>query len=589
MSVNLTDAEEIINLKKPLTTNWVRSTLINNEDKYTDKTEYKLVTVSWNVNSKYSTDSLSKLFYLDEEEADIYVIGLQEIDMTAKAMIKEETEASRDWNNIISKTFSKTNEKYYFLFSKQLVGIYIIVIIKTKHMKKVKDLKIQNAHVGVGGYVGNKGAIGCRFKFYDTSMCFLSMHLVPGQNAYQKRNQNLSDIFDLIKFENYPLNKHDIFVIIGDLNYRLNLTHEETISLIEKSNFEEMLKYDQLTLQKKESNILENFIEGNIHWKPTYKFDKISGEYDTERIPAFTDRILFYNNNSIENVKYEAFHEYMSSDHKPISAVFKIWNKQINKSKLIEEESRLIKKFNLIENYLKPQIKLSSTEVSFGSIILKNIGKIPVNFSFIPKIDEIEITRPWCSIEPIEGFLDIENEIEIQFTCKINSNVSNLLIQKKEKLEDILVLKVENAGDYFIIVDGKFIPSCFGSSIEYLCKLGNNSVIQNQIAKEEERSNVPKELISLIEKIKTSNISDLFIEGKESTTSEINDIKNLLDNGKDLKHWKGSINSLFDCLIQFLDSLGNQISNQKNIEIKPSFLFIIEFCINDTRRSRYGN
>ena len=41
-----------------------------------------------------------------------------EIDMTAKAMIKEETEASTDWNNIISKTFSNTKEKYYFVREK---------------------------------------------------------------------------------------------------------------------------------------------------------------------------------------------------------------------------------------------------------------------------------------------------------------------------------------------------------------------------------------------------------------------------------------------------------------------------------------
>jgi hypothetical protein len=96
--------------------------------------------------------------------------------MTARAMIKEETEISTEWNNIMSKEFSKTKEKYTFvrflffkkkLISKQLVGIYIIVVIKTQHVKKVQNLKTQIARlkililtlkdVGVGGYVGNKG------------------------------------------------------------------------------------------------------------------------------------------------------------------------------------------------------------------------------------------------------------------------------------------------------------------------------------------------------------------------------------------------------------------------------------------------
>ena len=47
MSLDDIEAEEdILSLKKPLTTNWVRSTLINNEKKYIDKKEYKLVTVN---------------------------------------------------------------------------------------------------------------------------------------------------------------------------------------------------------------------------------------------------------------------------------------------------------------------------------------------------------------------------------------------------------------------------------------------------------------------------------------------------------------------------------------------------------------
>jgi hypothetical protein len=35
--------------------------------------------------------------------------------MTARAMIKEETEVSTEWNNIMSKEFSKTKEKYTFV------------------------------------------------------------------------------------------------------------------------------------------------------------------------------------------------------------------------------------------------------------------------------------------------------------------------------------------------------------------------------------------------------------------------------------------------------------------------------------------
>ena len=81
--------------------------------------------------------------------------------------------------------------------------------VRRKKIKFKFKFSFKKKDVGVGGYVGNKGAVGCRFKFYDTTMCFICMHLVPGQNAFLKRNQNLSDIFDLIKFEKYPLKKHE--------------------------------------------------------------------------------------------------------------------------------------------------------------------------------------------------------------------------------------------------------------------------------------------------------------------------------------------------------------------------------------------
>jgi hypothetical protein len=184
------------------------------------------------------------------------------------------------------------------------------------------------------------------------------------------------------------------------------------------------------------------------------------------------------------------------------------------------EESKLIKKFNLIENYLKPQIKLSTTEVTFSNvkfnqkinktILLKNVGKIPFKFYFIPKIDEEEISKPWCKVDPVEGFVEENEEVEIKFTCKVDSMSSNAFIQKKERIDDILVLKIDNGGDYFISVSGNFIPSFLGNSIDHLCKIGNNSIIQNVVSLEENRFPIPKELISLIEKIKSLDVRHFF-------------------------------------------------------------------------------
>ena len=38
-------------------------------------------------------------------------------------------------------------------------------------------------------------------------------------------------------------------------------------------------------------------------------------------------------------------------------------------------------------------------------------------------------------------------------------------------LEDVLVLRVENAQDYYIHMKGNYIMSCFGQSLEHLIRM----------------------------------------------------------------------------------------------------------------------
>ena len=134
------------------------------------------------------------------------------------------------------------------------------------------------------------------------------------------------------------MNQYDLVIFSGDLNYRINMEKEEVKKLMNNKDFETLLEKDQLycALTKKEID-LDDFYEGRITFLPTYKFMDGTNEYDyAERVPGWTDRILYRANNLSDIIlcKYSSIHDVKTSDHKPVFAIFKInFNHEKNKKK----------------------------------------------------------------------------------------------------------------------------------------------------------------------------------------------------------------------------------------------------------------
>lgn len=78
---------------------------------------HSVVIGTWNVGSKLpssssSSLSLSSWLHTDEHEADVYAIGLQEVDMTAGALLREETDAGYSWTVLIETFFKSLKSTY---------------------------------------------------------------------------------------------------------------------------------------------------------------------------------------------------------------------------------------------------------------------------------------------------------------------------------------------------------------------------------------------------------------------------------------------------------------------------------------------
>lgn len=98
-----------------------------------------------------------------------------------------------------------------------------------------------------------------------------------------------------------------------------------------------LLENDQLRKQMKNKRAFNCFLEGDIRFMPSFKYDKNSDRFDTSkkaRSPAWTDRILFstfdvnitnkntsFNATDIVLKEYSCF-DCRHSDHRPVFATF---------------------------------------------------------------------------------------------------------------------------------------------------------------------------------------------------------------------------------------------------------------------------
>jgi len=80
---------------------------------------------------------------------------------------------------------------------------------------------------------------------------------------------------------------------MGDLNFRINLDYEE--AKVSSQNFSAddqkiLREKDQLNIAKVTEEVMIDVREGQLNFKPTYKYDENSDVYDTSkkmRAPAW--------------------------------------------------------------------------------------------------------------------------------------------------------------------------------------------------------------------------------------------------------------------------------------------------------------
>ncbi|GAB4841631.1 Type I inositol polyphosphate 5-phosphatase 4 [Ancistrocladus abbreviatus] len=85
---------------------------------------------------------------------------------------------------------------YCLVASKQMVGIFPTIWVRSDLRDDVRNLKVSCVGRGLMGYLGNKGSISISLSLHQTSFCFICSYLTSGQKEGDelRRNSNVMEI-----------------------------------------------------------------------------------------------------------------------------------------------------------------------------------------------------------------------------------------------------------------------------------------------------------------------------------------------------------------------------------------------------------
>lgn len=308
--------------------------------------------VTWNMNGKLACHELQKLLGGKGESFDFYVIGLQEV-------------PNLDAGSVILDALGRN---YSLIANSVMLSLQLFIFARNASKPFITEVRVDK--VGLGGLGGvvrrQKGAVAITLIYKGCSFLFIACHLSAHENNVLERNvqyqricqtifnkpktssfrQSPNQLMDLsgcrmqadddqdqsASLHSASLRQSDVVVWLGDLNYRIEGSRK-SVSLLIRQNLQKLLRAkDQLSREAEKGEIFHGFCEGPLSFRPTYKYDIGTDDYDTsakERVPSWTDRILYRVSTSATNIKvhvqdYDSIETVKASDHRPVKALLKI-------------------------------------------------------------------------------------------------------------------------------------------------------------------------------------------------------------------------------------------------------------------------
>lgn len=318
-------------------------------------------------------------------------------------------------------------------------------------------------------------------------------------------NSNLSVVSEAECASSPQGDPRTIIFFLGDLNYRVDKTHEEALEMIEKNDFAGLLAHDQLLKDTRDGRVLAGLNEYPINFPPTYKYvENTVSELDTLRTPSYTDRILSRAWGGCELVQkgYHSHMEYTVSDHKPVSAEFSLSLPLIDFDKRAQIVNNYLKSVGVQENLDRPAVTVSpmSLRVQLAvlttqtvPLVIHNTGHTVAHWEISQtsgfdddgKDKTKETSSPSITLSSTTGQLlpGDQEVVEVTFSAAIGA----------PSCDSFAIVHVKDSKDIFVDTGYDVLPSCFGSDLDYLSRLPNGA--RNGLSEDGKVvSNMPQEI-----------------------------------------------------------------------------------------------
>lgn len=164
-----------------------------------------LKVLTWNVNGKLDTidEIREKLLFptyyeMPTDDPKMVIIGLQEmVELSAANVIENSvaktsssTERFQNWKDMVLQVLQDRNPSYTYVGGECMVGIGLMVFCDGSLLSDIRNVQVQKLARGVGGVLGNKGAVYLRLDLMDSSLCFISAHFAAHREKVKKRNED---------------------------------------------------------------------------------------------------------------------------------------------------------------------------------------------------------------------------------------------------------------------------------------------------------------------------------------------------------------------------------------------------------------